>query len=422
MQELFYYIFIIVGFSYLLHMGLFVVGGNIYDILEFRRNKKLDWRVKKYRPVISVLIPAFNEEKVIERCLNSVTANRYKNFEIIVINDASTDNTATLVKKIIKEKPNKNIKLINRKKNYGKASGLTYALKKHAKGELVMVLDGDAAIAHDALRKATNHFVNDKVSGLAANVRVIEDKTILNLLQRFEYLISYRAKKFYSVAGAELIVGGVGSVYRREIVKKFGYYSDDSWTEDIGLSMKIAASGSKNNRLIYAMDVIAYTESVESLRGLFTQRYRWKLGNLQNLIRFSASYYRNRSEQNAMMLWYRIPVSYISEFLLLLEPFLVAFALYISIMSQNIVVFASAYVLLMTYTFFVLWSDEYLGAPRKALLSLYVPSIYFLLYIMSLVQITAAVRCLVNFKKLITKQGGAWLSPSRAGHVVGSES
>lgn len=418
MMELAYTAFIIIGFYYLLNMCVAAIGGNIYDILHFKNSKKKYRKASKYRPMITVLIPAYNEELVIERCLKSVAKNRYKNKEIIVINDASKDSTARLVRRFIKDNPKANIRLINRRNNKGKASGLTYAIKRHAKGELIMTLDGDAALATDALRKAVNYFADKSVSGLAANVRIIEDQTILNLLQRFEYMISYRTKKFYSMIGAELIIGGVGSVYRIEVIKQAGYYTDESWTEDICLSMTVGAGGTKVNKLIYAMDVYAYTESVESLPGLMKQRYRWKLGNLQNLLRLTKSYYKNRKYQNKSVLLYRIPISYVAEVLLVLEPLLIGFGIFLTIKSGNMVLFASSYLLLTMFSSYVLWTDEHLKLRQKFKLSLYAPTIYFLLYIMSFVQISAIFKCLANTDKIMSGEGGAWVPPVRSGHVI----
>src|SRR5579884_1576561 len=150
-----------------------------------------------------------------------------------------------------------------------------------------MCLDADSILHPSAIERAVSYFSDPKIIGVAANVRVIGNRTTLGKLQQFEHMIGYRSKKFYSLSNCEFIVGGVASTYRKSVLKKVKFYDDDTLTEDIGLSLKlIAKEGNRRRRVTYAADVVALTEGVSSFNDLLKQRYRWKMGNLQNLYKF----------------------------------------------------------------------------------------------------------------------------------------
>lgn len=426
MQEFIFYTFILIGFIYFCHIAVFGIGGNIYDIHQiFSRKKLRSWQYKKYHPVVSVLIPAYNEELVVERCLQSVARSFHRKLEIIVINDNSSDKTSQIVRKFIANNPKKNIRLISRRINQGKAMGLNYALRRYATGELIMTLDADSLIERRTISNVVKYFADGRIHGIAANVRILQDKSsLLNLVQLFEYMISYRTKKFYSLTNSEFIIGGVGSVYRKDTIKAFGYYDNSSATEDIGLSMKIASGGTKKLQLKYASNVLAFTESVSTIPQLFKQRYRWKYGNMQNLFKYTGNFLTNRKQQSRVMLYYRLPMSYLSELLLLLEPFLLAYAFYLSYKAGTVSVFVSAYIMLSAYSAFVLWSDEHTTLANKWRLSAWIPALYFLFYIMSFIQVFGALKCITKIRSIKTAQpsSNTWISPKRLGAKVALKS
>src|ERR1035437_10951724 len=92
-----FYLFIIIGLFNMVHFALYLIGGNIYDIQSIRRSRRYRKKANQYKPLVSVLVPAYNEEKVIERSLQSIWNNTYDSIEIIVISDGSTDGTVDRV-------------------------------------------------------------------------------------------------------------------------------------------------------------------------------------------------------------------------------------------------------------------------------------------------------------------------------------
>jgi poly-beta-1,6-N-acetyl-D-glucosamine synthase len=230
-------------------------------------------------------------------------------------------------------------------------------------------------------------------------------------------MIGYKSKKFYTMTNCEFIVGGVASTYRREVLKEVGFYDTDTLTEDIGLSMKVVAKkGNRDYRIVYASDVVAGTEGVQTYKALFKQRYRWKMGMLQNLMRnLSLTGSRDR-KYSRMLTWYRLPMAYLGELIMLIEPFLLGYILYQSAVARTPSALIGAYAIITLYVLWTLIPDEHMKLRDKVKYSLLSPCMYFIFYIMNAVQIVAIVRCLKNYKTVIgkVKTEGSWVSPERA--------
>jgi poly-beta-1,6-N-acetyl-D-glucosamine synthase len=439
-----FYLFIVVGLINLAHIVFYLIGANLYDVRAYYISHNKGNNLREYKPLVSVLIPAFNEELVIERSLQSVWNNTYDNIELIVINDGSHDGTSETVQRYINSRTRayredtpklsrtkfslkrewkrgkkpmyRRIKLVE-KSNGGKASALNRGLKYHARGELIMTLDADSLIHKNAIANVIKYFDNPKVAGVAANVRIIEKPSVIGMLQRFEHMIGYRSKKFFTLANCELIVGGVGSTYRRSVLDVVGNYDTDTITEDIGLSIKIAAQGNKKYRLVYASDVTAMTEGVSGFKALLNQRYRWKLGNLQNIIKYRSMTFSKDSRYTKSMTWYRMPMAFLGELLILLEPVALSYVMYLSIKYATIGMFLGAYMTITIYILLTIWPDEHMTFWNKVKASMYAPVLYFVFYLMNVVQLFSILKCLVNRKEIVnlSTAKGTWISPERAG-------
>ncbi len=414
-----FYLFITISIIDVIHLGMYLVGANYYDMRQFRRSARAKKRNHhQLRPLVSVLIPAHNEELGIVRCLDSVRRNTYRKLEIIVVDDASSDNTRKLVRDYIKKYPNRNIRLMYKRKNAGKAAALNHVLRNGAKGDLVMTLDADSVLHDKAITNAVRYFEDPKVVGVAANVRIMDSLTILGLLQKFEHMIGYRSKKFYAVTNSEFIIGGVASTYRREVIKAVGYYDHDTTTEDIGLSLKVVARGNKEQRITYGADILAMTEGVQTFQQLLRQRYRWKLGSLQNLIKHRGMVANPAKRYSYGLTFYRLPMAFFGELMLLLEPLAIGYVLYVCYLMTNLSMLLGAYMTITVYLLLNLWPDEHMGFKKKLKMSLMTPMMYFVFYIMNVVQLVAIVRCMVNHKQTRNRATvkSTWISPKRAGN------
>ncbi|MET1033550.1 MAG: glycosyltransferase [Candidatus Saccharimonadales bacterium] len=422
MTDLLFYLFIAIGVINMAHVGLYIGGANVYDMWQLRRraSARAD-KTRKNRPLVTIIVPAHNEELVIARALDSVRANTYRKIEVIVHNDRSGDATASIVRAYQKQYPKMNLRLVNRRKQVGKADGMNYCIKHHSKGELIMSLDADCILRKDAVQNAVDYFADPKIVGVAANVRLLEERTVLGILQRFEHLIGYRSKKFYTMTNSEFIVGGVASTYRRGTLKQVGYYDTDTTTEDIGLSMKIVALGNRENRIVYASDVVAMTEGAHGFNALLKQRYRWKMGGLQNLLKHLGLIGKvQKGRYTRALTWYRLPMALVSELILLVQPLILIYVIVLSFAAHTISMFVGAYVMLTLYTLWTILPDEHSTVRSKLSMSLYAPVLYFFFYVMDLIQVVSLVRCLAQPRRLArqTPRESTWVSPERAGQGV----
>jgi poly-beta-1,6-N-acetyl-D-glucosamine synthase len=442
MQDIFIWTLSIIGLINFLHIGLFIAGANVYDIMQLRRKLRIKKRAPdSFQPLVTVLVPAHNEESGIIRTIETVNKSTYRNIAIVVIDDASSDKTSQLVREYIKHHGRKTtsrlvwragtpvreffrpkdglppISLLTRPVNSGKAGGLNYALKHAVHEGLVMTLDADSMLDPHAIANAVEYFRDEKIVGVAANVKIMQQHTVLGMLQKFEHMIGYRSKKFYTLTNSEFIVGGVASTYRYDTLEKVGFYDTDTQTEDIGLSMKIVADGNRGQRIVYAADVVASTEGVQTYKALLNQRYRWKLGSLQNLLKYRSLFANTSTIYSRSLTFYRIPMAFLSEGILLIQPVLIGYLLGMSIMSQALGIWLGGYLTVTIYVLWTIWPDEHHTPKQKILLSLYAPAMYLCFFIMDTVQINAIVRCLFNAKQLTARSQGhaTWVSPERIG-------
>jgi cellulose synthase/poly-beta-1,6-N-acetylglucosamine synthase-like glycosyltransferase len=341
----------------------------------------------------------------------------------VIIDDASTDTTVSLVQNYIRQHPDfsRRIQLIRLYENVGKASALNRALESGLRGEFVMTLDADSVLDLRAIENATDYLIGDPmIAGVAANVRVVDKLSVLGLLQKFEYMVGYRSKKFYSVSNSEYIVGGVGSTYRYSVLKEVGFYDHDIQTEDIALSLKIAALlGNRTHKLVYGADVLAYTEGVQTLKALMRQRYRWKLGSLQALFKYRQIVMSEDEKYTPMLTWFRLPLAFIGEVIVLVEPVILGYIVYWSIMALSLQSFVGAYIFITVYLLWSVWPDEHMAFSDKLKMTAYTPIMYFLFYVMNVVQLSAAFRCLFNIPKVLRRRptDSVWVSPERSGLV-----
>ena len=413
-----FYIFMIVSIINLIHFGFYLVGANYYDVLNFKKERERKTRLRG-SPYVSVLIPAHNEEKSIVRCLDSVRLSSIRRLEIVVIDDASTDRTLELVHNYIRKNPDfsRTIRVMRCIKNVGKAGALNYALNQGLSGEFVMTLDADSILHPKAIENAIEYFRDSKVVGVAANVQVVDSKKMLGRLQKFEYVVGYRSKKFYSVSNSEFIIGGVASTYRYSVLKQVGFYDDDIQTEDIALSLKIASLGNRNYRLVYGVDVLAMTEGVQTVKALLRQRYRWKLGSLQGLFKHKHLFLNPRSKYSRMLTLYRIPMAFLGELIVLIEPFIIGFVVYLSFLALSLETFVGAYTMITLYLLWNVWPDEHMKFSEKLKMTSYAPVMYFMFYLMNFVQFVAVIRCLSNLKQVLRLKptSAIWTSPERVG-------
>lgn len=234
-----------------------------------------------FSPFVSIIIPAYNEGLNLKASVESLLKLNYPNYELIIVNDGSKDNTKEVGKSLVGMQNGLTSKikvsLIN-KPNGGKAKALNAGIQ-YSTADFVVCMDGDSVLTPDTLKNAVSHFSDPNVGAVAGNVKIANRKRWLTDLQALEYVEGLnlaRAAQGY-VRMVNIIPGPIG-IFRKEALKDVGYYSSDTFAEDADLTLKILSLGWKVN---YEPNAQALTEAPVKLHQLLKQRYRWTRGILQ---------------------------------------------------------------------------------------------------------------------------------------------
>ncbi|MEK7112836.1 MAG: glycosyltransferase [Patescibacteria group bacterium] len=385
------------GLINLFRMSFFLIGSDIYRLRNHIQRKKKS----NYQPVVSVVIPAYNEEKSIVASIISVLSSDYpKNkLEVIVVNDGSIDETENVLKKFLSRNNYSNVRLVTQN-NGGKAHALNNGIKNYAKGELVMCLDADSILTKDTIRNAVRYFEQKNVVALASNVKIKKAKGILNLIQAFEYAINYQMKRAQTLFNIEYIIGGIGSMFRRSNLQSIDFYDINTVTEDIDVTMKILRNGNKKYRVVYAADAVTYTQSALTLGDLIKQRHRWKWGRYQTFLKNRSMFFSGDKKYTKGLSWFYLPFAVYSDLAFFFEPLLVTYIWFVVIYYHDI---KSVLTMIAVVTFYMgvnILAEETFSIREKIKLLLLSPLMYFLFYILSMVEYIALLKSWLNIRKL----------------------
>lgn len=230
---------------------------------------------------VSIIIPAYNEEKSIIRTLESAINIDYPDdkIEIIVVNDGSSDNTLKLAERFKKEYNGKRNILVLSKKNGGKGTAINYGIKK-AKGEIVFTMDADSFVIPSAVQRMIAKFQDPDVMCVAPSVLAYKPKKILEYVCDAEYFLGIFLRKAFSTVNSIHITPGAFSSYRKVFFDKHGGFDENNLTEDMELALRIQSKGYK---IDYSIRARVYTIVPFKFKTLLLQRRRWYMGLIKNL-------------------------------------------------------------------------------------------------------------------------------------------
>ncbi len=236
-----------------------------------------------YSPFVSILVPVYNEEKVVTESVISLLQLDYSNYEIIIINDGSTDKTKEVAENLVGYQKGKyseiKISLIN-KPNEGKAKALNAGIGL-SNAEIILCMDGDSQLSPDSVKLAVRHFTNPEIGAVAGNVKVLNRGKLFTDLQALEYIEGLNmARSAQSFVRLVNIIPGPIGFFRKKAIQNAGFYSSDTFAEDADLTLKILANGWK---IYYEPNSVSYTEAPAKLQQLLKQRYRWTRGIIQSI-------------------------------------------------------------------------------------------------------------------------------------------
>ncbi len=289
------------NFVFLLAM-IVALRSPVYLILAFLRRERYPFD-PDYQPPVTVIIPAFNEAKVIRKSLESVLASDYPGLEVVVVDDGSKDETAAVVADLARE--DGRLTLV-RQENHGKWFAEDTAIER-LKTPVFVIVDADTLLHKDAIRYLVQPFRDKAVGAVAGTVEIGNLDNIITACQVIEYKISqYVMRRAYEVFNGILVVPGAIGAWRTDAVIKSGLVSGDTITEDADLTVAIHRAG---YRVVYAPAARSYTEAPNSVGAFMQQRLRWSLGMLQVAWKHRGAIIEGRAVGFISILdavWYRI--------------------------------------------------------------------------------------------------------------------
>lgn len=320
MQWLFFAYFICINLAYLALNYI-----SAFSIFRYMRDHGSQYLLKNftsYQPPVSILVPACNEQGSIVSSVRSLLRLNYPEFEILVINDGSTDSTldemirefglaefpeayrkrleTKQVHAVYASTRHPNVRLVD-KDNGGKADALNAGVNC-ARYPLFCVVDADSVLQQDSLARVVQPFLEDSTTVAAGGVlRVLNGckvkdgllqevdlpKSMLGRFQLVEYLRAFLFGRLgWSPFNALLIISGAFGMFYKERVIGVGGYESDSVGEDMELVVRMHRQLRKERRpyrISFVPDPICWTEAPEDLGSLKNQRMRWQQGLAQSL-------------------------------------------------------------------------------------------------------------------------------------------
>ncbi|MEW9922133.1 glycosyltransferase [Marimonas sp. MJW-29] len=226
-------------------------------------------------PRVAVVIPAYNEEAAITKCIESVLTSDYPFLEVVVVDDGSADGTLTKVLEFAHEPA---VRVISHP-NQGKWSALNRAILS-LDADITVCIDADTQVAPDAITQMAAHFQDPKVGAVAGKIVVGNRVNLLTQMQALEYVTAqnFERRAFDRINGILVVPGAIGA-WRTSALRKAGLFCSDTLTEDCDVTIAVNRVG---YRLVYDERAVAYTEAPQTLRTLLAQRLRWSLGMFQS--------------------------------------------------------------------------------------------------------------------------------------------
>ncbi|HEY4075948.1 MAG TPA: glycosyltransferase [Rhizomicrobium sp.] len=230
--------------------------------------------------MVTVLIPAFNEEKVIVTTIERILASDYPNMEVLVIDDGSKDHTAYIVRSHFMHEPRVNVISIP---NGGKANALNVGLE-NARGAVIVALDADTQFEKTTISRLVRWFTDPAIGAVAGNAKVGNRINMITRWQALEYIVAQNLeRRALSALDTLTVVPGAVGAWRRDVLRELGGFPADTLAEDQDLTLHVQTRG---YGVHFDPTAIAWTEAPATVQGLAKQRFRWAYGTLQCLWKY----------------------------------------------------------------------------------------------------------------------------------------
>lgn len=195
-----------------------------------------------------------------------------------------------------------------------------------------MTVDADSALKRGSIQNLTKYYLDEEIMAVVGNVEVVNAHTLVGLAQQMEYFFGFYNKRAHALLGAEYIFGGACASFRKQVFEQIGLFDTENKTEDIEMSMRTKFYGMKST---YAEDVVCYTEGASDLKGLISQRIRWKKGRFDTFRKYRSMFFSAEDHHNLFLAFFVLPFSLLTEINLMFEPIAIAIMIaYVIITSE----------------------------------------------------------------------------------------
>ena len=299
--HLFFAIFLV--FMIISTIRLIILGTLSFLQRKRERNIIYDTVIEHY-PMVSIIVPAYNEEVNIVGSLTNLLKCDYPNFNIVFVDDGSKDKTWEIVTHVFTGNDN-TLKLLT-KPNGGKASALNYGID-NTQANYVVCIDADTKLAPNAVSIMMRHFLmqtdsSEEIGAVAGVVKVGNEVNLLTKWQNIEYITSQNFdRKGFAYANAITVVPGAIGAFKKKAIEAAGGFTTDTLAEDCDLTIRILRAG---YLVTNEPKAIAYTEAPETLKMFMKQRFRWSFGVMQTFWKHSDQLF---SSKNKSLGWIALP-------------------------------------------------------------------------------------------------------------------
>ncbi|RXT04345.1 glycosyltransferase [Ammoniphilus sp. CFH 90114] len=282
-------------------------------LLAYRQRRRREPIPNPNSSLVSVVLAAYNEEKIIRTTLESIQRSTHHPLEIIVVNDGSTDGTRKVVLEMCEQDPR--IRLIDQE-NKGKSHAINRAFQE-AQGSICVSIDADTQMLPQAIEWLLHPFANPKVAAVSGNVKVGNRKNWLTTWQHMEYVANFNLdRRAFSLIKSVPVVPGALGAWLKDAVQKVGFFPHDTLAEDTDVTLKLLREGYD---IHYEERALALTEAPEELQSFMKQRLRWVYGTLQCVWKHKDTMFRKRHGKLGCIV---IPYMWLFQFLFqLFVPF-----------------------------------------------------------------------------------------------------
>ncbi len=248
-----------------------------FEIRAARRRRREAPTLHDEWPSVSIIVPAYNEATVIENCVRSIQLTRYDRYEVILVDDGSTDNTAELMAGLAAG--DHRIKVLTQA-NAGKGAALNLGIR-NATGEVLMFVDADGIFSRYTVEKMLQGFEDGRTGAVCGDDRPVNlNRAQTRMLAFISHIGTGMVRRALTMIGCLPIVSGNIGAFPRKVVEEIGPFREDTVGEDLELTWRVHKAG---YRVVFAPRALVYAESPSTIGALWRQRVRWARGLLQTM-------------------------------------------------------------------------------------------------------------------------------------------